>query len=449
MKYKKIRNLVLVLGMSLLAFACSDSSTSPQANQATVNGKVESNQSQKAKTTGSDQTMGTVEGATVTAARVTADGSLETIDGAKATTNAEGKFTLKIDVNAASSASSNAADKIVVIAKNNSQQWKGVVEGKLESGSSVDMKPLNVESSGEADVFQQVVANGDADMVTKADIEAFIGENAAAEIKNNSDAAAEFATGLAAEAKARAKAFASQSVEITDQQMTEIQKTKAEALAKLDAALYASSSSSAKADAYDMFLKAMANAYAKAEVNANAYAKAKEAASHLLIKNTTKLSSTARAEVRSNAAYLVSIAIDNAMQARLKAANAADSSVQAAAEAGTQLRANLKAKTTATKDEVDSMFETYNSAITDVLKTEFSANAQAMVDINSQINSTGGIKADLQSSISASASTDVIVQAYSTFYTSVKSIVDATFSSASSTEAKLVTDEMILINIGD
>jgi len=446
MKYNKLQKLLLVFTMSILAFACSDSSTNSQADQAAVNGRVENSQSQqKAKTAGSNSQMTTVQGATVTAARVKADGSLETIDNAKATTDANGEFTLKINADAAAS----AAGKIIVIAKNGSQQWKGIVVGKLESNSSVDMKPLTVESSGEASVFQQIVADGKTDMVSKANIEAYIDEKAAAELKDNMDAATQFASALEAEAKTRAQFFANQSVDITQQQMTDIMNAKAQALVDLNAALYASSSSSAKADAYDAFLKVMAKAYTKAEVNADVFAKAKEAASHMLIKNTTKLSSDARSEVRANAAYIVSVAIDNAVQARMKAANAADSSVQAAAEAGTKLRAGIKAKTTATQSEIDSMFETYNSDIIDVLKTEFSANAQTMVDINSQINSTGGVKADLRSSIEASASTDVVVQAYATFMSSVKSIVDNSFGSATSSQAKLVTDAMVLINIGN
>ncbi|HKK45878.1 MAG TPA: hypothetical protein VJ964_10170 [Balneolaceae bacterium] len=445
MKYNKIRNLVFVFALSLLAFACSDSSTSSNADQAKVNGRVENNQSKKAKSAGTNQQMASVEGATVTAARVNSDGSLQMIDNAKATTDAQGKFTLKINADAAA----NAAGKIVVIAKSNSQKWKGVVVGKLKSNSSVDMKPLTVESSGEANVFQQIVADGGTDMVTKADIETYVDQNAAADIKSNSDAAAQFASALEAEAQTRAQFFANQSADITDQQMTDIKNAKAQALANLNASLYASSSSSAKADAYQAFFKAMANAYSKADVSANVYAKAKESASHMLIKNMTMLSSSARSQVRADAAYVVAIAIDNAVQARMKAANASDSSVQAAAEAGTKLRADLSAKTTATKDEIDSVFETYNNAIVDVMKTEFSANAQTMVDINSQINSTGGIKAQLQSSIESSASADVLVQAYVTFISNVKSIVDNTFSSATNAQAQLVTNVMVLINLGN
>lgn len=445
MKYNKIRNLVFVFALSMLAFACSDNSTSPQADQAKVNGRVENNQSQKAKVAGTNQQMAAVEGATVTAAHVKADGSLEMIDNAKATTDAEGKFTLKINADAAT----NAAGKIVIIAKNDSQEWKGFVQGELESNSSVDLKPLTVESSGEANVYQKIVADGSTDMVSKADIEAYIDEKAAAEIKDNADAAAQFAGALEAEARTRAKFFANESIDISDQQMADIKKAKAEALANLCASLNASSSASAKADAYDAFYKAMAKAYTDAEVSAQAYAKAKESASHMLIKNTTKLSSSARAEVRANAAYVVALAVNNAVQARMKAANASDSSIQAAVEAGTKLCANLKAKTTATKSEVDSMFETYNSAIVDVMKTEFSANAQTIVDINSQINSTGGVKAELQSSIEASGSTDVLVQAYTTFMSNVKSIVDNSFSSATDTQAKLVVNVMVLINLGN
>ncbi len=125
---------------------------------------------------------------------------------------------------------------------------------------AIDLKPLTIESSGEASVYQQVVARGETGLVSKADIETYIGSEAAAEIQSNSEAAAEFATALAKEAEARAKFFANQSIEITEEQMMEVRNAKAEALANLHASLYASSSQSAKADAYNTYSEAVASA---------------------------------------------------------------------------------------------------------------------------------------------------------------------------------------------
>lgn len=441
MSYRQIQNIIIVLTISLLGFACSDLSTSSDSDEATVNGRVESNEGQKAK--GSDYQTAAVEGATVTMARVAADGSLEAISNTSAETNAEGEFTLQVDADGITAAS----EDIIIMAEKEGQQWKAFLYGKLENGSSLDLKPITVESSGEASVYQHVVAKGETGLVSKADIETYIGSEAAAEIKSNTDAAVEFATALAKEAEARAKFFANQSIEVTEEQMMEIRSAKAEALANLHASLYASSDQSAKADAYNTYTEAVASAHVEAGINANAYAKAKEGASNLIFKNTTELSSTARSEVRANSSVLVAIAVDKAVQARMEAAEIAESSVEAAAQAGTQLRADIRSKATAGASEIQSLFASYNEKIVDVLEQEFSANAETIVGINSQINSTGGIKATLEASIGASANTDTIVDAYSTFYSAVETLVNNLYTAGTDAEAELVADVMILINI--
>ncbi|HET6527433.1 MAG TPA: hypothetical protein VFG39_01645 [Balneolaceae bacterium] len=445
MRFKQIPNLIFILALTIVGFACSDSSTDMQPETATVNGRVASNEvASKSASSAHNKTIA-VEGAVVTAARITSDGSLHTISGAKAETNAEGEFSLQINMEAVG----DAADRVIIMAETESRQWKAYISGELESGSTIELSPLNVESSGEASVYQQLVASGKTDMVTKADVEAFVGTQAAAELKGDTEAAAGFAAALAAEAHARSQFFADHAIEITGQQRNEIENAKAEALAELNARLYASASESAHAEAFDAFLHAMANVYVDAGVDAAAYAKAKEMSTQILIKNALQLSSNAKAEVRTSARTLVAIAIDHAVQASLKAANAAETSIQAAVQAGTQLQSGIKAKITASKSELDAMFEAYNAAIVDILQQEFAANAQVMAGINSEINSTGGIKAALEATIQASLSTDVIVAAYSTFYTKVKAIVDDQFRTATETEAQLVTDVMILINIAN
>lgn len=443
MRYKKLQNIILGFALVIFGFACGDSSTSPDGEQATVNGRVENNES-AGKVSGADQ-VSSVEGAVVTAARVTSSGSLEMIGNAEAETDANGQFTLNIDADAVS----DVAGQVVIMAENESQQWKAFAHSELESGSEIDLKPLTVESSGEASVYQEVVANGDTDLVSKADIEAYIDSEAGSECRDNSEAAAEFAGSLAAEAQARAAFFINQSIEITEEQITEIRDAKAEAVAELHAKLYASTSQSAKTDAYDAYFDAVANAYVAADVSANAHAKAKESASHMIIDGTTELSSNAQSEVRANSAVLVATAIDNATQARMEASGTAESSIEAAAEAGAQLRSDLRAQATASESEVESMFETYNAAIVDVLEQEMSANAQTIVTINSQINNESGVKAELESSLQASLSTDILVDAYTTFYSGVETVVDETFTAATDAEAQLVTDVMILINLAN
>ncbi|SMO40304.1 hypothetical protein [Fodinibius sediminis] len=444
MKSKQIRNLVLVLATAMLSFACSDFTTSSDnsSGNATVNGQVEKSEANKAA---GSRGHASVEGATVTVARITTDGSLESIGNAQAKTNAQGEFSLEVDANAAT----NASEKIIVRAEKSGQQWKAFLYDKLQNGSSIELKPLTVESTGEANVYQEVVANDESGLVSKADIEAYIDAEAGTAIKENGEAASAFAEALVEEAHARARYFADQGIEVTEEQLEEIKDVKAEALANLNASLYASSSQSARAEAYGTFISTIASAHVEAGVDADAYAKAKKAANTLVVEKAAELSDAAQSEIRAKAALLVAVAVDNAVQARMKAAEAADASVQAAVDAGMELRSALRTKTMAGASEVKSLFAAYNQTIMDLLKQEFSASSETIVSINSEVNGTAGAKATLESNIEASADTEAIVEAYTTFYSTVESLVDNLLTLSSDAEAEVVADLLILINIGN
>ncbi|SHE32683.1 hypothetical protein SAMN05443144_10160 [Fodinibius roseus] len=133
----------------------------------------------------------------------------------------------------------------------------------------------------------------------------------------------------------------------------------------------------------------------------------------------------------------------------MEAADIAESSVETAADAGAELRTGLRANAAAGENEIKSLFTTYNEKIIDILEQEFSASAETIVSINSQINGAGGAKATLETSIEASGDTGAIVQAYSAFYAAVETLVENLLSADSDAEAEVVADIMILVNMGN
>lgn len=437
------------MALAIIGTACDMNSdtTGPGEETAAVEGRVENNDTQNKNKSFSSgpTTAAAVEGATVTAARISSDGSFETISGAEAETNADGEFTLNIDAEAIS----GSGQEIVVMAEKSSQKWKAFVTAKLESGTTVQVQPLTVESSGEADVYSELVAEGNAEMVSKADVEAYIGAKASSEIKSNSEAAATFAEALAAEAKARTDFYADQSAEITEEQKQQIMEAKTEAQLQLESNLNSASSVEEKQAAMDAFAKAIIKAHIDADVNAELYAKAKEMSGRVFVKHCSDISAEVSSEARTNAALISSYAIDAAVQTRMKAAEVSDSSIQAAAEAAVTLRSDLMSMSEATKEDIDAAFETYNEAVVEALSQEFSASSDTITNINLQINESNGAKASLESSIEASLDTQVIADAYSTFYSDVNTMVDETFTSGSEAEVELVADIMILINLAN
>lgn len=267
-----IRNLLFALIVALIGVACNDSSTSSDSDPAVVEGRVDNtgSSSEKVRTK-------SVEGAVVTAARVTSSGEIETIGNAEAETNAEGEFTLEIDAEAAV----NAADQVVIVAENNGEKAKAFVTAQLESGNTVEVQPITLESTAEAEIYQEIIANGDAGVVSKADIEAAVNGKVAQDINSNSENAADIAAALADWAEAKAEFYSEQGIEITDEQHDKIQEIKTEALLQLESQLNAITDTSEAEAAFNSFLQTVANAETKADIEATAVAKASESSSHI------------------------------------------------------------------------------------------------------------------------------------------------------------------------
>lgn len=436
-----IRNLMLVLALSLIGVACGDSSTgsgpSNGTESASVEGRVDNTSS------GSQKTLAKVEGATVTAARVTSSGELEPLGNAETETSAEGEFTLEIDGDVVA----ESANRVVVIAEKNGQQAKAYVTAKVESGSTVEVQPITFESSSETSVYQEVIANGDAEVVSKADIEVMVNAEVAQDIESNSDHAADVAAALAAQAEAKARFYSEQGVEITEEQRENAEETKAQAQLQLESELNATTSTEEEQAAFDSFVRTVAKAETEANVNATAVAKASESSSRVLVKESANLSAEAQTALRKRAAYMATFALESSVEAQMKATGATESSVNSAVDAAATLRADIKAMSNATQEDIDAAFESFNSEIVAIMESDANVEGDLFASVNTAINENDGAKASFESSLEAAADLSVMMDAYTTFYSAIESSVDSTFTSASDAEVEAYTQLLILINV--
>lgn len=432
-----IRNLVFVLALTVIGVACDNSSTGPDSESAVVEGQVENTNS------GSQKTMEQVEGAVVTAALVTSSGELETIGNAEAETDAEGYFTLEIDGNAIA----GAANRVVIVAESNGETAKAFVTAQLEGGSRAEVQPITFESTSEASVFQEVVANGDANVVSKADIEAFVNTEVAQDIESNTEFAADVAAALAARAQVKAEAYSEEGEERSEEQMESILQTKTEAMLELESRLNAATSTEEEEAAFDAFLETVAQAEANAEVEATAAAKASESSSRIFLEESAELSAEAQAELRKHAAYFTTFAMESAVEAQMEAANATESSINSAVDAAATLRADIKAMSNATEEEVETAFEAFNSEIVAIMQSDTNVNGELFASANTTINEDNGAKASFESSLDVALDLSILMDVYTQFYSAVHSMVESTFANASDAEVEAYTELLILINL--
>lgn len=420
---------IMILMLAVFGFACSDSNNN--SDSATVNGNVEQSQS---------NAKALPEGTVVTMATVTSSGSINTIDGAETTTDANGDFSLSFDA--------NAAQNFVVVAENNGSEAMGFLSANVENGQTILLKPIDNESTAESNVFARLVAQGDADLVTKSDIETMVTAANESEVRSNTSLASQFATSLASSAEARADFFANEVEGNGEEKYEATLEILADAQARLEADLEAASSTEAETEAYDLFLETTASAFVSAGVEANKAAQAIEVWGRVMINNINSASEEVENSVRTQTSIMAGIAIDAAVRAEAEASEMSDDSKQALADAGVTLKAALRTAV-GVKADVETAFEEYQEEVQNTMESDSSVEANFVITVNTEINSQTGAKTIFENAISSTTSADLALNIFTTFFSDVESTSDDNASSTSMSEANLeaVTSIIILTNL--
>lgn len=426
----KLKYSLLTATIAFAGFACSDSGSGSGDGQATVNGRVDGD-SQKAK---SAQTT------VVSAAKVTSSGSVETIEGTETETDANGSFQMNVDA--------STAQNIVVVAESEGKQWMGYAAAEIENGQSYTIKPIDVESSAETKIYSEVVAQGNADLVQKSDIEAAVSSNAAASVQSSATAAGQIATGLKNSAEARAEFYAETMGNEAESSLNQTYELMADAQANLQAELNTASSASEEEAAFEAFFNATADAYVSAGMTEEDAAKSIDSWGRIYVNSLTAVSSDVESDARANASMMAAIAIDNAVQVQAEAAGASESTVQAIAEAGATLKSEVKTSA-GTASEIEASFQAYHDEVKTQMENDGSVSATLIVTVDSEINASSGAKSTFESSISGVLNASSVVDIYNSFEAEVKSAVEANGATLTEAQIEAVTELLVLINLSN
>lgn len=414
----------------LILVSCSDSGVDNHA-PATVKGRVDGDNTR--------QKVTSVEGATVTMGTIQSDGTISTINNVEAETSADGSFQLNFDP--------TIANRFIITATKDANKWRGYINSEVESGSELIIKPINNESSAEADVFAQLVASGHADEVLRSDIESAINSDAAVEINSTASTAAHFATAIYNSAKARAEFFANEVEGDAMAKLAAVKSAMLSAQASFESNLHSSTSLEAYNTAYEAYLDARLNAYTSAGVKIERAAKSIEMESRLLLNSLKNTSVAARNAARAQTSLFVAMATDAAIQAQAEASGMSQSTKNQIAQAGVKLKSDIRAAL-GVKSEVEAAFETYKEEVKTALENDGSVEASVIADIDASINANAGSKAVFESAISTVTDASVAIDIYNTFFSTVRSTVESEFDAGTSdSKIEAVYEMMLLINL--
>lgn len=436
-------NLVLIT-ISILAIfnftACSDDNSTGNDNggetpesQATINGHVQDEFAKSASTSNAKD----VDGAVVTAATISASGSIEMLEDTETEVESSGEFTLEADV--------STTDEIVVVAENEGSQLMGYISAELENGSSYTIKPLDTESSAETEVFIQLKNDGDAEIVHKSDIETIITSNSAAEIYGDASATAEVATAVSNSAQARSEFF-SEFSENAESDLDAYFETMTDAQFSYEMTLNSSSSADEQEAAFDGYLETKVSAYSDASLNEKQTAEFLHAQGNVIVNSMSSVSSEVQTEARHSSSTMIAIATDNAVQARAESSDMSAETVSAIADAGVTLRSEVQGSG-GSESTINAAFETYHEDVRSAIENDSSVEGTAVVTIDTEINVAGGVKSSFDSTLTGLVDVSTLADLYLGFSNDVDAIVDTNSALIGDIDAEVLSDIMVLINL--
>ncbi len=429
---------LLIIGFLAMIQACSDDPAGPgaDASEAVIHGSIAESETNEESQLQSNLTN--IEGVTVTAAQITSDGSFQMISDTETQTDASGNFTLHLDV--------ESEQHIAIIAGSESEQVKGFLSAKVENDNTYTIKPLDIESTAETEIFATLVASGEAGLISKSDIEIVVNSGNAASIHGNSSAVAEIAASLAEAAEARAAFIAEKAEENSEAILNHATELKAEAQFQLEASLESASSAGQRNEAVEIFINSVTDAYVEAGLDVSTTAKKFEMWTRLLMNSIHDISSEIKNEARSSTFMLTAISIDKAVQAEAEASGMSETTIQAIIDAGVQLKADIRESGGASA-EIEAAFEQYHDDVRSAMETDGSFEATAIIYIDADINASGGYKSIFDTALSGTLGSSLVIDAYSTFFSSVYASAENHLGEADETQISAIANMMILINL--
>jgi hypothetical protein len=385
---------------------------------ATIEGRVQGDMALAKRASGASAG---VEGAAVTVLRIQSDGSFKTVSTAEVKTDAQGRFSVK--------AAADDVRELVVSAKKEGKEWKAVVSGKAKQGAVLVCRPLDTESSVEADVLAKARAGSKGEDVSFADIASHIDADMSMKADGKADVEGYLAAQVRAEAEARIQAMTASAGKITLAQIAKAEEARMDAEAKLESDLDAAADLTveAKAKIESDFRSAELKAWSDAGIVLGEVAKARESSFQAMI----SAGATVSVEAETKLAWLRKVALDQA--ATLEASAKEDAQASGGNNAiVVEARAALEASLGAAKSEaeIDSAFSRFHASLS---STGFSLSGKV----------EGGVSgADVRiATIQADGSLE--------FVGTVQTKTDAEGGFTLKTDAKLPDSAVVVVTQGD
>ena len=380
--------------------------------QAQISGQVQ----------GAESSMGQVslEGIAIAAFQVQGDGSLSAISEGATQTDAQGRYTVTVDLSAGV-----ATDIIVRAGEEGQEVGSVIVTETLEAGDEATAAPITVESSVEVDVYIEARASGswDEDESTSSGLRALI----SAELAEALVASGDYESGVEASARATLSAMSTwsqtlrqEAVGASEAEVSAALEAQAEAQAEHDARLDEAEGEEEREQAEEDFIEALAGAWGEAGLTVEQTTLAARASADAFILYTAELEEGAEGQARSDSEATASTFATASIEAQAALVGLGEQSQGAIAEAGVELNARIEAAGEAGQEaerDIEAAWIDYRAEVEAQLSAAFEGIERAAFEaastaVEASIEAHAAILASLSASDDEAENAAALAEAY-------------------------------------
>ncbi|MEX2398402.1 MAG: hypothetical protein WD491_15295 [Balneolales bacterium] len=418
--------------------AVGDTESVTVSGQATENGSTQNNQ-RAGKTAESSEVLNSVEGAVVTAVAVHADGSVSTLEG-ETTTDANGEFTLTAE-------GEGAADYIRVFAQGDGEfETSSIVQ--VNGRETVNSPPLTAESHAHADIYLEAKSednsNSHYEGVTAADVSIFVNADLAADINARTESAADMGIAIANAVNAQIEYNTKAEAGID---MNAIADARSDAYARFQSDLAAATDAEARTEAYANLEESYINVFSENGANFETQAQFNQTFTSILIEASGEADGNAELNLRKQAELILSTTSALAIEEKFEAEGASEVTLDALAEARTEVVADIRQATSA-KAIVDAKAE-YKASVDAETESHFNISSEmrttAEGEINSSINALQNALINL--SLFTNNVAEATAEAFADFYLDAQVNAKTSFEASGMAEAEAGAAASIVVMV--
>ena len=377
-----------------------------------------------------------VEGATVTAVSVGADGTTRALDG-EATTSANGEFEITVE---------GEISDVIQLNADKDNDFSSSVIVQTDGQSQVDAQPMTAETAAEADVYVEAKGEDEASShnegTTAADVALYVNADAAAGINAGQTSAADVAAAITSTVEAESQTNADADGGASADAVAE---TKTSLYTELQSNLAAASNANDRAQAMAEFEDGMANLYVEAGGSEESQAESRQTGTSVMIEFSAEASGDAELGLRRQAELLRAEATARGEEALFEAQGAADATLDALVSARQELTTNIR-----TASSIDAMVEAHSA-----YQTEVKAQMESTFGVSSEVitSTETAIQGNVETLFTAltdiggvlNGAVETAVNAYGSFYTDAQATAKTSFESSVDSDGTAETAAKALV----